>query len=145
MENVRKMSSDDDSRPPCSSRKDLDTTRDTSEYHTSPSEFRSLPTSVGSTSRDNEARSIPRSTSENRPALENYPSLTVRSFGFSPGTPYLRRAASRYDGVADPQPIPPLAPLTRIHPPNRTQASLSAFHDPTQDPNMAAVLVNQQM
>jgi hypothetical protein len=71
--------------------------------------------------------------------------MATRSFGFSPDIPSGGRIPSRHDGVADPQPTPLLTPLTRINPPNPTQASLSAFHDPTHDPNMGSAPVNQQM
>jgi hypothetical protein len=71
--------------------------------------------------------------------------MTTRSLGFSPDIPSGGRILSRRDGVADPQPTPLLTPLTRINPPNPTQASLSAFHHRTHDPNMGSVPVNQQM
>ena len=145
MANDSKMPSDDDTPPPCSSSENSDTTRDTLDYHSPPSEFSSLPTPTVSPSRDNEAISSSRSTSENRPTPEHYPSMITSSFGFSPDIQSRGRVPRRHDGVADPQPTPLLTPLTRINPPNPTQASLSTFHDPAHDQNMGAFAARQQM
>jgi hypothetical protein len=142
MANDSKMPSDDDTPPPCSSRENSDTTRHTSEYHASTSEFPSLSTPTVSRSRDNEARSTPTSTSENRPTPEDYPSMITSSFGFSPDIQFRGRAPRRHDGVADPQPTPLLTPLTRINSPNSTEASLP---NSAHDPKMGAVPALQQM